>query len=101
MSELDDRQNVILQAWDHNELVIGHNGGEFGIQQAMANAVSSKFVSQTLFDAAFCEDGYCGNVCAETIEQAVRRVARELAAAHMGYPYLSDCEEATKEKAGE
>ena len=98
MSELDDRQNVILQAWAHNELVLGHNGGEFGIEHAMMNAVtgeSSKYIS----DALFHQRSHIGAGCA--LDHAVRLVARELAAAHMGYPYLSDCEAAMKEKEGE
>ena len=97
MSELNDRQNVILQAWAKNEMVIGYNGGEFGIEHAMMNAVigvHAKEISKSMFENDHDNAG-------DSLHEGVKVVARELASAHMGYPYLSDAEEAMKEKAGE
>lgn len=96
MSELDDKQSEILSAWGRGECVQGYAKGEFGIQHAMMNAVTgphSKEIAGIIFKNEFDNAGY-------ELAAAVRLVARELAASHLGYPYLDDAEKAMKEKEG-
>lgn len=91
MSELDDRQESILDAWKKGQVVTGFRKGEFGIQHAMMNAVTGPLAKEIAEGALVCDpEG------AEPLTSGIRLVARELAASHMGYPYLPDAEAAMK-----
>ena len=98
MNELDIQQKTILDAWRRGEQVSGWIG-EFGPANALSMAVDSEPTSKAIIDTALNGDLDCS--VADIIRQAVSKVARELAAYHMGYKRLSEAEEAMKEKDGE
>jgi len=94
MNELDKRQKEILEAWKRGESVKGW-GGEFGIENALINAVSgehSKIIAKSTQSADFATLGLW-------INRAILTIARELAAFQMGYAYLDDAEYEMKENA--
>lgn len=91
MSDLDKKQDSILQAWRRGDLVKGW-AGEFGPASALSMATDSESVSKAIIDTALNGDLDCS--VADIIRQAVSKVARELAAFHLGYKRLSEAEEA-------
>ena len=90
MNDLDKKQESILQAWRRGDLVKGW-AGEFGPSHALSMATSSESVSKLIIDTALNGDLDCS--VADVIRQAVSKVARELAAFHLGYKSLSEAEE--------
>ena len=95
MSDLDKKQESILQAWRRGEQVSGWVG-EFGPANALSMAVDSEPTSKAIIDTALNGDLDCS--VADVIRQSVSKVARELAAFHLGHKSISDAEEAMKEK---
>ena len=98
MNKLDQKQKAILDAWRRGEQVSVW-AGEFGPANALSMAVDSESTSKAIIDTALNGDLDCS--VADIIRQAVSKVARELAALHLGYKNLSEAESATKERDGE
>jgi len=96
MSELDQRQQVILESWKRGELVKGHSV-EIGIESAMMDAVSVGNNASVIY-RLMCADKPAIQPI-DVLDSAIKLVAREIAARQMGYPYLMDAEEAEKSQA--
>lgn len=92
MSDLDELHEKILVAWAHGRSVIGYGKGVFGIQNAMQDAVTGPYAKE-IAGRVFAREP---NSAGLALAAGIRLVARELAASHMGYPYLPDAEAAMK-----